>query len=398
MLDPSRERLLTRYQHLLEISQDLTSTLELDVLLRHIVRAAADLSDAENASILLYDEVKQELYFEATTNQDQPIIQGMSVPVEGSFAGWIVTNCKPLILPDVSSDYGNFNRITKTHHSKVCSLLGVPLINKGKVIGALESVNKRSGYFDEEDQQILANLGAQAALAIENARLFQQSDLIAELVHELRTPLASLNTATHLLLRPELPTEQRSQIAEMIQGEIFRLSDLATSFLDFSRLESGRAQFHITSFNPATLIEESIEVMRARVSEAGLTLKLDLQGKFSPIEADETKIKQVMINLISNAIKYNRPSGSITVTAHDEQEALVITVCDDGHGIPEESLSTLFQRFYRVPGTEKIAAGTGLGLSICKRIVEAHQGSINVSSGDGQGTIFTIRLPKNPTL
>jgi signal transduction histidine kinase len=271
--------------------------------------------------------------------------------------------------------------------------LGVPLINKDKVVGALEAINKRSGDFNAEDQQILATLGAQAALAIENARLFQQSDLIAELVHELRTPLASLNTATHLLMRPDLPEEQRTHVAEIIQGEIFRLSDLASDFLDLARLESGRAQYHLSSIYPDKLISDCTELMRGRAVEKGLSLQLDLPASLPTIQADEDKLKQVLINLISNATKYNKPGGSITITAHTEPGALVISVSDTGHGIPAENLASLFQRFYRVPGTEKVAPGTGLGLSICKRIVEAHQGTIGVQSVVGKGSTFTVSLP-----
>jgi signal transduction histidine kinase len=394
VLDTRREQhLVERYQRLIELSQDLVSTLDLDVLLRHIVRAAADLIEAEQASILLYDHVKGELYFEATTNLDQPMMQGLSVPVEGSIAGWIVTNRQPLIISDANKDNRYFNHVAKVTQTKTTSLLGVPLINKDKVVGALEAINKQGGDFNAEDQQVLVTLGAQAALAIENARLFQQSDLIAELVHELRTPLASLNTATHLLLRPELPEEQRTHVAELIRDEIFRLSDLATSFLDLARLESGRAQFQMSSFNPSKLIEECTELMQARVTEAGLKLIVDLPDSLSPIEADEDKIKQVLINLISNAVKYNRQEGTITLSARSEPQGLVITVSDTGHGIPADNLPNLFQRFYRVPGTEKIAPGMGLGLSICKRIIEAHQGTIEVESEVDRGTTFIIHIP-----
>jgi signal transduction histidine kinase len=393
MPEPDSKHLLDRYQRLIEISQDLASTLDLDVLLRHIVRAAADLSNAEQASILLYDQVKNELYFEATTSLEQPILQGMSVPVEGSIAGWVVSNRKPLIIDDTARDDRYFAHVAQVTQTKTTSLLGVPMINKDKVVGALEAINKRSGEFDAEDQQLLTTLGAQAALAIENARLFQQSDLIADLVHELRTPLASLNTATHLLLRPELPEEQRTHVAEIIRGEIFRLSEMASSFLDLARLESGRAQYHIAPFNPNKLIESCAELMRARVMEKELTLHLNLDASIGTIQGDEDKIKQVMINLLSNAIKYNRPGGTITVEAQRDGEYLTISVSDTGHGIPQENLSSLFQKFYRVPGTEKVAPGTGLGLSICKRIIEAHQGTISVQSEVGKGTTFTFRLP-----
>ena len=393
MLDVNREHLLERYLRLIELSQDLTSTLDLDVLLHRIVRAAADLSDAEQASILLYDQSKRELYFEAATNLERPVLQGLSVPLEGSIAGWIVTNRQPMILSDAGKDNRHFSHVGQVTQTKTTSLLGVPLISKDKVVGALEAINKRSGEFNAEDQQILATLGAQAALAIENARLFQQSDLIAELVHELRTPLASLNTATHLLMRPDLPEEQRTHVAEIIRGEIFRLSDLASDFLDLARLESGRAQYHMSTFEPCKLIEGCAELMRGRVVEKELSLHLDLSTSLSTIQADEDKIKQVLINLISNAIKYNKPGGSINVAAHSDPQTLIISVSDTGPGIPSENLPSLFQRFYRVPGTEKAAPGTGLGLSICKRIVEAHQGTIDVQSEVGKGSTFTIHLP-----
>lgn len=393
MPESNPQELLDRYQRLIEISQDLTSTLDLDVLLRSIVQAAADLSDAEQASILLYDQVKHELYFEATTNVEQPVLQDLSVPLEGSIAGWIVTNRQPLIISDAAQDKRHFGQVGQVTQTKTTSLLGVPMINKDKVVGALEAINKRSGEFDADDQEILATLGAQAALAIENARLFQQSDLIADLVHELRTPLASLNTATHLLLRPDLPEGERTRVAEIIRGEIFRLSEMATNFLDLARLESGRAQYHMSSFHPAKLIESCIELMRARIMERELSLQLELSDSVIPMQGDEGKIKQVIINLLSNAIKYNQPGGSIRVAAYGDGKNLVISFSNTGPGIPAENIPNLFQKFYRVPGMEKTVPGTGLGLSICKRIIEAHQGTISVQSQVGQGTTFTIQLP-----
>jgi GAF domain-containing protein len=126
--------------------------------------------------------------------------------------------------------------------------MGVPLITKDKVIGVLEVLNKQEGEFSEADEDLLTVLGAQAAVAIENSRLFQQSDLIAEFVHELRNPLASINTASYLLLRPEISPEQARQIISNIQSETMRLTTLTSSFLDLARLESGRVQFHKSSF------------------------------------------------------------------------------------------------------------------------------------------------------
>jgi signal transduction histidine kinase len=390
--------LLERYQRLIEISRDLASTLDLDALLRRIVHAAADLSNAEQASILLYDQVKQELYFESATNLDLPMMSKLSVPLEGSIAGWIVTNRQPIIISDASQDSRYFGQVAQVTNTPTTSLLGVPLVTKDKVVGALEAINKLNGEFTEEDQNILTTLGAQAAIAIENAHLFQQSDLIAELVHELRTPLASLSTAIHLLLRPEVPEDQRNRISEIIRNEILRLSDLTSAFLDLSRLESGRAQFHPTNFDPRSLLEDCVEMMHSRATEKGLSLTLEIPDPLPSINADQDKIKQVIINLISNAIKYNRPTGSILLHAQAKAGELCISVSDTGYGIPPESLPNLFQKFYRVPGTENISTGTGLGLSICKRIIEAHRGTIDVQSSQGVGSTFTVHLPySNPS-
>ncbi len=384
--------IVNRYQRLIELSRDLASTLDLDTLLRRIVQIAAELCESEQASILLYDHVKGELYFEAATNLDQPMMSGLSVPVDSSIAGWIVTHRQPIIISDTSQDKRHFSNVAKITNTNTRSLLGAPLITKDKVVGALEAINKRNGEFTIEDQEILITLGAQAAVAIENARLFQQSDLIADLVHELRTPLASLNTAVHLLLRTDVPDEQRSRISEIIRDEIFRLSEMTTSFLDLARLESGRAQFHPSHFDLGKLLQDCHEMMHSRAIEKGLTLYLDASPELPPVYADQDKIKQVVLNLVSNAIKYNSPAGSIWIKANADED-VVISVRDTGPGIPPESLPNMFQKFFRVPGLEDMSSGTGLGLSICKRIVEAHNGSIDVESAVGKGTTFSVHLP-----
>ena len=190
MIDTSQTTLLERYQRLIEISRDLASTLDLDTLLYRIVRVAADLSQAEEASILLYNEAKNELHFQAATNMDSPAIRGLSIPVDQSVAGWIVTHREPIIIRDAQTDSRHYDQIGQAIAIETESLLGVPMIHKDKVIGALEAINKKRGQFDTDDQELLMILGAQAAVAIENARLFQQSDLISEFVFYLVTAMS----------------------------------------------------------------------------------------------------------------------------------------------------------------------------------------------------------------
>lgn len=396
MSEISKTTLLERYQHLIDISRDLASTLDLDTLLYRIVRVGADLSLAEEASILLYDESKKELRFQAATNLDNPVIRGLRVPVKQSVAGWIVTHCEPLIIEDVKNDARHFGHIHKESARTTQSLLGVPLINKGEVIGVLEAINKRGGKFTVEDQEILMTLGTQASVAIQNARLFAQSDLISEFVHELRTPLASLNTASHLLQSDKISSEQKNELVEAIQTETTRLSSLATSFLDIARLESGRTQYQIQKLDLPNLLGECASLMQAQAQEIGLNLRVSLPQNISYIQGDADKIKQAMLNLLSNAIKYNHPNGTIALAAENRQNDVVITVKDSGIGIPNEHIDCLFTKFYRVPGSEQHAQGTGLGLSIVKRIIEGHGGEISVESVQGEGTTFMIILPTIP--
>lgn len=383
---------LERYKRLIEISRDLASTLELDPLLNRIIHAARDITDAEAASILLYDDTARELYFQVATNPD-PMMRGMVIPLD-SIAGWIVTHREPVRISDVKKDTRYFKNVAQTLSFATKSLMGVPLITKEKVVGVLEVLNKTDGDFSDTDEDMLTVLGAQAAIAIENTRLFQQSDLIAEFVHELRTPLASLSTATYLLLRPEISREQAEQIITNIHQETIRLNALASSFLDLARLESGRVQFNKSSFPFQPVCEECKGVLISKAEESRISIDIKIPSDMPIITGDRDKLKQVIMNLVSNAIKYNRPGGKVIIGAGVDEKSWYFSISDTGYGIPEEAIPNLFQKFYRVKGLETKATGTGLGLSICKQIVQGHGGRIEVRSKVGEGTAFIVHIPK----
>ena len=383
------------YRRLIEIARDLASTLDLDILLERIVHAAAEVSGSEAASILLYDNLTRQLYFQVATNLDEPTMRGLVVPLEGSIAGWIVINRKAVRITDAHEDERFFGTVDQMTGRPTHSLLGVPLITKNKVVGVLEALNKEKGKFTEGDESMLTVLGAQAAVAIENARLFQQSDLISEFVHELRTPLASLSTATYLLLRPEMSREQQEQIIHNIHNETLRLNSLASSFLDLARLESGRVQFRKTVFSIADLLYECKDIMSSKADEEKVQVRIEAPDGLPTFDADRDKVKQVVLNLLSNAIKYNRENGQVVLRAGASDDETFICVEDTGLGIPEDALAHLFEKFYRVRETEGKAAGPALGLSICKQIVQGHGGRMEVKSKLGSGTSFTVHLPRS---
>lgn len=380
------------YRRLIEIARDLASTLDLDTLLYRIVKVAAEIANAEEASILLYDDAMRQLHFQVATNM-QANMSGVNVPLEGSIAGWILTNRKPVRIGDVQDDARYFPGVENATSYATQSLLGVPLITKDKVVGVLEVLNKKEDHFSKVDEELLLVLGAQAAVAIENTRLFQQSDLISEFVHELRTPLASLSTATYLLLRPEISPEQHEQIVNNIHSETLRLNALASSFLDLSRLESGRVHFHYKSVDIESIFNACHDIMQTKAIEGNVEIKIDVKRNLPELEADPDKVKQVLLNLVSNAIKYNKPGGTVTLRARKEKDQMLIEVEDTGYGIPAEAMPHLFKKFFRVHETESKIAGTGLGLSISKQIVQGHKGTINVTSKSGEGTTFVVHLP-----
>jgi len=386
---------LDGYRRLIDIARDLASTLDLDILLSRIVHAAAEISGAEAASILLYDDTSRQLYFQVSTNLDESTRRGIIVPLEGSIAGWIVTNRKPVRITNAHEDPRFFSNVEQTTGYSTESMLGIPLVTKNKIVGVLESVNKQKGKFTDLDESMLLVLGAQAAVAIENARLFQQSDLISEFVHELRTPLSSLSTATYLLLRPEMSQDQRDQIINNIHNETMRLNALASSFLDLARLESGRVQFRKNSFSIADLMYECKDVMASKATEDNIQIRVESPEGLPLLEADRDKIKQVLLNLLSNAIKYNRPNGTVMLRAEASESEMTLFIQDTGLGIPDESVPHLFEKFYRVREHETRASGTGLGLSICKQIIQGHGGRIEVKSKIGVGTVFSLFLPRS---
>jgi signal transduction histidine kinase len=387
-------RLLHRYARLLEVTSDLASTLDLNELLQSIVNAARELTESDAASLLLYDPGTSQLYFDASSNL--PGIVGVgrpAVPIENSIAGWVFSRQEPLIVHNALEDPRFFREIDILTRFSTQSILGVPLTAKDKTIGVIEAVNKQDGLFDEEDLRLLTTLAAQAAVAIENTRLFQQSDLVSEMVHELRTPLGALTAAAHLMQRESLPQEQKHHLAQTITEEARRLNEMATDFLELARLESGRVRLIREPVDLAGLIHETLEVVRPQADAEQLSLHTDVDRMVPPILGDRNRLKQLLLNLLTNAIKYNQPGGKISIrlARHDDRALLAVT--DTGKGIPEESLTRIFERFYRVPDPSGAVAGAGLGLAIARRIAESHRGTIEVESRLGEGSTFTIHLP-----
>ncbi len=384
---------LEAYRRILDISKQLNSTLEYGALLQQIVASVVEILNVEAASIMLQDPSTGELRFEIASNLKTHETERIAVPLDRSIAGWIFTHGEPRVIEDVTKDPKHYRQVDSDTHFITRNILGVPLRTHTKVIGVVQALNKKDAEkFSGEDISLLTVLASQAGVAIENARLFQQSDFIAEIVHELRTPLAALRASTVLLKRPDLSKDKRDEVHLLLEEETERLIALTTDFLDLARLESGRAEMDRRTFDLVQLIQDCATLVQPQAAGKDISIETDILD--FDITGDKSKLKQVILNLLTNAIKYNRPGGQVYITAFiNDMNYIQIDVRDTGYGIRPENLPNMFRKFYRVADTAGTVQGTGLGLAICKHIIEAHGGNIWVNSIADEGSVFSFSLP-----
>lgn len=218
-------------------------------------------------------------------------------------------------------------------------------------------------------------------------------DFISNVSHELRTPLASLKALTETLQSGALSDpEAGPRFLSRIHTEVDTLTQMTQELLDLSRIESGQVQLVFALISPKKLLHAAAERMKAQAERAGLRISVICADDMPDIRADQARLEQVLVNLIHNAVKFTKPGGEIRLEAESTDGGVRCAVRDTGIGIPVESLSRIFERFYRVDSS-RTGSGTGLGLSISKHIVEAHGGKIWAESEEGRGSSFYFLIP-----
>ena len=222
-----------------------------------------------------------------------------------------------------------------------------------------------------------------------------QTDFISSLSHELRTPLTSIKGACETVMDdPEMPQETRQYFLDMALTESDRMTRIVSDLLVLSRLDNKRTQWKLETFDAAKSVQRLIEVMRVDIDARRHEVTFTAQENIPPLTVDKERVEQVVINILSNSVKYTPEGGKIDVSVTSAEEKITIRIADNGIGIPEEDLAHVFERFYRVEKSRTSeTGGTGLGLAIAKELIEAHGGSISMESSLGKGSAVTIVLP-----
>jgi len=398
-----------------EVSRALSSTRDLETVLNTIVARAVQLSAAAGALIYEYDEPAGEFHLRSSQGLDEEmvgVIRAAPIRLGEGVTGKAAALRVPVQVSDVM-DEGAYDvtRIRALFERRgYRSLLAVPLLFEEHIIGALVVWRRQSGSFASEIVNVLQTFATQSALAIQNARLFleiedksrqleaasqHKSEFLANMSHELRTPMNAILGFSEVLAEGmfgEINDKQAEYLRDILESGRHLLS-LINDILDLSKIEAGRMELEPTDFDVPSAIDNALTLVRERAGRRSITLGREIDKRVAGIRGDERKVKQVLLNLLSNALKFTPEGGRVDVRAALNDGLVEISVTDTGVGIAPEDQETIFEEFRQVGTASTKVEGTGLGLALSRKFVELHGGRIWVKSQVGEGSTFTFTLP-----
>ena len=405
---------LDRLSRLMKVGTAISSELDLDALLRTISQTTSHLLQAERSTVFLVDRARGELWSRVAEGLDQ---QEIRIPMRAGIAGSVATAGTPVRISDAYTDPRFNPEVDKRTGFHTHNILCAPMRNaRGQVIGVFQVLNKRGGDFTVLDEQLLSSLSSQAAVAIENAQLYDEvqraytelqvldkmkSDFLNTVSHELRTPLAPILGYSEILLTGsmgQLPAGCRRGV-EAIAESGKRLHAIVESLLIFVRLDQGEVALSREPVELALALHKVVESFHAKADERKLQVAIEVAEALPRVLADPQELQTALSHLVDNAAKFTPAGGRVTVAAKptvesDGRLAVEIAVRDTGIGIPPHLHAKVFERFYQVDGslTRKFG-GVGIGLAVVKQIIEAHGSHIVLESESGKGSTFRFVLP-----
>ena len=397
-----------------EVSQAVNSTLDLETVLTTIVTKATQLSSTETGAIYVFDDASREFRLRATYGMDNNIVAAIRdrhIHIGETVIGRAVEQRIPIQVPDIQSDPSAVLDVIVLAGFR--ALLTVPLLGGDRIVGALVVRRKEPGEFAKNTIELLQTFAAQSVLAIQNARLFleieekgrelaaasqHKSQFLANMSHELRTPLNAIIGVSEMLREDAEAAKQDLEPLDRVLGAGRHLLALINDILDLSKIEAGRMELHLDTFALAPLIKDVAKTIEPMAAKNANRLVVDCPADLGTIHADQTRLRQSLLNLASNANKFTE-KGTVTIAAQQHQKNgrgwITLAVTDTGIGMTPDQMGKLFQEFSQAStSTASKYGGTGLGLAISRQFCRMMGGDITVESQPGAGSTFTIRLPR----
>ncbi|GAB4478894.1 MAG: hypothetical protein Kow00124_23850 [Anaerolineae bacterium] len=428
MLEMCR-RMAQTHERMLEVSRRMAETRQLDPLLKYAMREAIDLVDATHGILVLVNE-DGSLDFRLTVDRNGDPLENPQDQVSYSIINRVIETRRPVLIEDALNDPG-FATSESVANLKLRSVMCVPLISRGNIIGALFVENRSAaGIFEPEDLTPLIFFANQVAVSIENALIndsleqhisARTADLekaraeleqswreavevnrlrtlfLGNVAHDIRAPMSVAITALSMLQDGTfgpLNDEQMLWVTKAM-GAVEHAVDLINDMFDLTKAEMGQLRLETEPIALTAFLEGMYEVGSGLPWPAGVSFEKDIAPDLPEIDADPVRLRQVLLNLLTNAIKFTQ-AGSVLLYARrlPEEKLVLIGVKDTGIGIPAHKLEDIFDRFHQVdPTPTRRQKGTGLGLAICRELIELHGGRIWVESAEGQGADFKFTLP-----
>ncbi len=394
------------------VGEAVSSSLDLDMVLSTIVMNAVQLSDTDGGSLMEFDE-DQQLFFVRTAYGTSDVVldklRQARITLDDTLVGRAALEARPLQVSEMRGPGLDVHQ-QLLYDAGWRSMVAVPMLREGHIVGVLVVRRKRPGDFPEETCELLQTFASQSALAILNARLFRQledktrelevvsrhkSEFLASMSHELRTPLNAVIGFSEVLLDRMFGeiNERQEEYLRDIWGSGKHLLQLLTEILDLSKVEAGRMELENVTFSVRDALEYGLSMVRERAARHSIELGLSVEPSVGLVHADELRFRQVVLNLLSNAVKFTPDGGSVTVHARLEEGEVLVTVRDTGVGVAPEDCERIFESFQQGPRGASSQDGTGLGLTLCRRIVSLMGGRMSLASELGVGSAFTFTVP-----
>jgi len=409
-------RKVDQLEALSEVGEAVSSSLNLDEVLETIIEHAVELSETDGGSMMAYSEKDRAFNVRCAYQTEQTVIdqlQTLRISLDETLVGRAAKEGRPLFVEDLEQATLD-PHLRVLHESGWRSVVAIPMLREGGIVGALVIRRRRPGGFSEETLELLQTFAGQSALAIVNAQLFREvedksselavasrhkSEFLASMSHELRTPLNAVLGFSEVLLERMFGeiNERQEEYLRDIWSSGKHLLELLNEILDLSKVEAGQMELDYSTFGVREALEHSASMLRARADAHDLALTIDIEPEVDVIEADELRFRQVLLNLLSNAVKFTPDGGSVRVRAYREGGDIAVTVTDSGVGVPEADQERIFESFQQGGRGAAREEGTGLGLTLSRRIVELLGGRMWLRSDLGVGSTFGFAIPARAT-